>query len=477
MAFVYEARRESLAGVAPRVAIKLILPDYAGSDTFKELFINEARLGAAMQHQNLVQIQDFDAAGDQYFLVMEYVEGITFAKMIRTAKRQNIPIPMSMVAEVGRQACDGLHHAHMAAGPDGRELHLVHRDIKPSNLILSTQGVVKVLDFGISKGVFRPEKVGSVKGTWGYMAPEQAVGKSVGPTADIFGLGVVLWELAARKPMFRSKDQARIRQWLAEDHALAQVETLAPEYEALAVVLRRALQNDPKHRYQTAAHLGQDLAELIVDSVQVREQLGVVYDSLSGDSPPAEPEELSQPPAPASVQLSVTEVADRSAVAFTLAGSVVAVLSSIVLLMVVLQVAGRGDVEDPTLRPGPPVVIEEAAAVLPAPEPVAPMPPPRVPTAAPASPEPAPPPVEPSSTAPPVAPDTPGNLAIGCVQAAEVYIDGALVRGAGQGVDYPPGQHVITLITDDGRRKSLMIDLEPGQRVQRSWDFDRMSWR
>src|SRR5690606_27862945 len=124
--------------------------DYAASSTFRDLFINEARLGAAMQHQNLVQILDFDADGDRYFLVMEYVEGLTLSRMIGLAARHDVKIPMQVICEIGRQACEGLHYAHQAVDNKGRALNMIHRDIKPSNLIVNAEGGVKILDFGIS---------------------------------------------------------------------------------------------------------------------------------------------------------------------------------------------------------------------------------------------------------------------------------------------------------------------------------------
>jgi serine/threonine-protein kinase len=256
MALVFEARRESLAGVSPRVAVKVILPDYANSTTFRDLFINEARLGAAMQHQNLVQIQDFDADGDRYFLVMEYVDGLTLSRMIGLAARHGLRVPMGVLCEVGRQACDGLHYAHQAIDPDGRALGLVHRDIKPSNLIVTPQGGVKILDFGISKGTLRAERAGSVKGTWGYMAPEQAHGDRVGPTADIFALGIVLYEMAARRSMFKGRSEDEIRQMLSSDHAAKMIGALDPSYAPVAGVLERALQRDRLKRFATAADFG-----------------------------------------------------------------------------------------------------------------------------------------------------------------------------------------------------------------------------
>ncbi|MFT7517968.1 MAG: serine/threonine protein kinase, partial [Kiritimatiellia bacterium] len=265
MALVYEGRRESLAGVSPRVAVKLILPEHADSDTFQELFINEARLGASMHHQNLVQIQDFDRDGDHFFLVMEYVEGLTLRQVVGLCVRHEIPIPLGVIAELGRQACDGLHYAHEASDERGVHLGLVHRDVKPSNLMLNPQGVVKILDFGISKGNLVTEKVGAIRGTWGYMAPEQAFGRELGPNADVFGLATILYEMASRKALFRKKKPDEIKRLLDDDHAARMAATLPDEYGRIVGVLVRALQRDPAARYATASDFGRSLSMLLPD--------------------------------------------------------------------------------------------------------------------------------------------------------------------------------------------------------------------
>ncbi|MCB9662717.1 MAG: serine/threonine protein kinase [Alphaproteobacteria bacterium] len=282
MALVYEGRKETFGGVSPRVAIKVILPDYANSSTFRELFINEARLGAAMQHQNLVQILDFDSDGERYFLVMEFVEGLTLSKVIGLAARHEVKLPMHVICEIGRQACEGLHYAHQAVDAKGRALGLIHRDIKPSNLIVNSEGGVKILDFGISKGRLRSERQGSVKGTWGYMAPEQAQGERIGPNVDVFALGIVLYEMAARRSMFKGRKEEEIRQMLAEDYASHAVSGLDPSYAPLADVLRRAMHRDPRKRFATAAELGRHLAELLPDTVSVRQEMGTFYEQLQG---------------------------------------------------------------------------------------------------------------------------------------------------------------------------------------------------
>jgi serine/threonine-protein kinase len=271
MARVFEGRRESLAGVAPRVAVKVILPNYAGEGRFRDLFINEARIGSMLQHQNLVQIQDFDCEQGVYYLVMEYVEGLTVRRCMSLSRRNDRSIPHQVVAELGRQVCDGLHHAHLAKAEGGAPLQLVHRDIKPSNLILNPQGVVKILDFGISKAVLTYEREGAVRGTWGYMAPEQAAGSSVGPAADLFGLAAVLYELLALRPLFPEKDEGEIRDLLARDEAARRAARLMGGAGPLGSILVRSLQRDPAARFQSAAEMGRALGGLLSDPVTARE--------------------------------------------------------------------------------------------------------------------------------------------------------------------------------------------------------------
>ncbi|MFT6142169.1 MAG: serine/threonine-protein kinase [Myxococcota bacterium] len=277
MALVYEARRESLAGVSPRVAIKLILPEYTDSDTFQELFINEARLGSSMHHQNLVQIQDFDQDGDRFFLVMEYVEGITLRRAISLCRRNRVHVPVGVIAEVGRQACDGLAYAHSAADESGEHLGLVHRDVKPSNLILNPQGVIKIVDFGISKGFRLVEKRGTVKGTWGYMAPEQANGQGVGPATDVFGLATVLYEMASKQPMFPDKTPDIVKRLLAEDHPVRMVAQLDPAYRVLVEPLTRALERNARNRYPDAAEFARALSALLPDPISARDEVVRFY--------------------------------------------------------------------------------------------------------------------------------------------------------------------------------------------------------
>jgi eukaryotic-like serine/threonine-protein kinase len=290
MARVFEARRESLAGVAPKVAVKVILPDFAREASFRELFVNEARIGSLLHHQNLVQIQDFDCEQDRFYLVMEYVDGVTLRRAMSLSRRHGLVASLTVLGEIGRQICDGLDYAHAAVAEDGQPLRLVHRDIKPSNLMLTPQGTVKVLDFGISKALISTERKGAVRGTWGYMAPEQADGAETGPAADLFGVAAVLYELAAQEPLLPEKDPGVVRDLLTRDEAARRAARLGGPYGPLAGVLVRALQRDPSARFASASAMGRALAALVPDPVSAREQLVHYQASIvaldQGVSPP-----------------------------------------------------------------------------------------------------------------------------------------------------------------------------------------------
>lgn len=491
MALVYEARRESIAGVAPHVAIKLILPEHAGSATFRDLFINEARLGASMQHQNLVQIQDFDSDGDRFFLVMEYVDGLTLRRVISLCTKHKVRIPLAVIASLGRQSCDGLHYAHQAKDEHGRHLRLVHRDIKPSNLIFSASGVLKILDFGISKGVLREERLGSVKGTWGYMAPEQAHGLDVAPPSDVFGLAIVLYELATQKPMFRGKAQDEIRRLLKDDHAARMSATMPKEYAALVPLLVRALQRDPSARHQSAEDFGRALASLYTDPVTAHTQTvsfysemkaladgGVAPGYLKINSPPAADTVLADfsasPPAPSKraaigkVRLTVI------ALLFGVIGGIGWFLwqqsqhinpnaARSVPLLTTDEPSGPAGADAPGERSA--LSGHENAA--------------RVTVDRTKTPAPQATTEEVPSTEPEVQPEIEqGDLWIGSIQpGSEVYIDGQFVQKVPVKESIKPGEYDISIIAPDGRRKSFTATVRPGATARKVWDFDRGGWR
>ncbi len=273
MAKVYEGRFDSLAGVSTRVAIKVIHPDFANEGGFQDLFIQEARISARLEHLNVVRVQQFNREGDLYYLVMEYIDGVTFRKIVTACKKHGLRLSPALLAELGRQACEGLHYAHVLTDDHGQPLRLVHRDMKPSNLMLNVQGVAKVLDFGISYATGQQESRGSVKGTWGYMAPEQAEGEAVGPAADLFGLASVLYEVITLEPLFAETDNAAIRRALASDEAARRAAAIGGPNAELAGTLVRALQRDPAARYPSGGAMARALGALVPDPMGARDEL------------------------------------------------------------------------------------------------------------------------------------------------------------------------------------------------------------
>ncbi len=464
MALVFEARRDVFGGVSPRFALKVILPDFANSNTFRELFINEARLGAQMRHQNLVQIVDFAEDKDRWFIVMEYVEGLTLSKIISTAARHDLVIPLHVLCEIGRQACEGLHFAHQASDGGGQPLGLIHRDIKPSNVMVTAEGGVKILDFGISKGRLRNERSGTVKGTWGYMAPEQAVGERIGPNADIFALGIVLWEMAARRSMFKGYAEEDIRRLLSEDHASRVVPTLDAQYSPLIKVLQRALARHPRERFATAADFGRALSDLLPDPVTVRDEMSGFFAEVDAIQRREQPKRLAvQPdqaansesrPSPSGFSLDGTREHRDTMLLSGLAGMTVVVIAFVVGFGLYRVLASHPDPTPPPDRPVP----AEPAAVAPA------TPPPAVETT-------------PAADAP-VANAPSGMLTLGAVQKADVYVNGALLLPPyGEPRSFPAGHYIISVVSPDGRRVTVALDLAAGKEIKRIWDFEHWKWK
>ncbi len=518
MARVYEGRLDSLAGVSTRVAVKVIHPDFAADPAFQDLFIEEARVSARLEHQNLVRVQQFNREGDLYYLVMEFIDGITFRKLISMCRRYRIQLPIDVVAELGRQACEGLHYAHQLVSDAGEPVNLVHRDVKPSNLMLTGHGVVKVLDFGISSAHGAAEHNGAVRGTWGYMALEQAEGVSVGPAADVFGLASVLYELATSEPLLEDKENERIRERLLADDPARKGAALGGAHAALGSVLVRALQRDPAARFPSAAAFGRALSALIPDPVAVHDTTVVLYREFrnlegtttalarerarsistmtrgpgpSGGLPVAVGDDHG-PTAPArtsQVRRARRRGPHPAAIAF---GGLIAMA---LFAVVIWQLASRFLRPDPTVLAAPVAPVVSPPTVAPAPPPPVLAPPadppvaPAAPAAAPSSPpprsDPAPATRTPASSSPAsgaspaasVAPTGEAIITISSAPRAQLLVDGQFVEYTPYfQKKIAPGNHTLQLVTDDGRRKTFKLDVKAGEEVRKIWLFDEERW-
>ena len=253
MAEVFVARQTGIDGFDRLVAIKRILPHLLDDKSFVGMFQDEARLAARLSHPNVIHIYDFGKVEEHFFIAMQFMHGVHAGDLIRLA--EDVPMPVSLVARIGADACSGLHYAHNRRDERGAPLKLVHRDVSPPNLLVSYDGIVKIVDFGIAKAVSSLEQTrpGVVKGKYAYMSPEQTMGQKLDGRSDVFSLGIVLWELLAGMPAVTRADQVEAMKTI-RDGKVPSIESVRKDVpKPLAAALRGALQRDPKKRSDARA--------------------------------------------------------------------------------------------------------------------------------------------------------------------------------------------------------------------------------
>jgi serine/threonine-protein kinase len=267
MAEIYLARQKTEIGATRLCVVKQILPGLAGDPKFSEMLVHEAKLAARLSHANVVQVFDLGRADERLFIAMEYVEGFDLNDLLRRCSRAKVPLPFELGVHVVREALRGLDYAHRRTDDDGRPLGIVHRDVSPSNLLVSFEGEVKVCDFGIARandtiaaGDARHELDEAIKGKAGYMSPEHARGEAIDARADVFAAGIILWELAAGRRLYRVGEG---RDSLLEQARRGEAPELPsqglPEEAALRAVVEKALARDREGRYPTAGAMLRDL--------------------------------------------------------------------------------------------------------------------------------------------------------------------------------------------------------------------------
>lgn len=287
MAAVWAARLKGTRGFSKTVAIKTMLPSISEDPQFEQMFLDEAQLASGIQHPNVVVIHDLGEQEGLLYLVMEWVDGEPLSALRRAAaKAQGIPRPIAV--KIIQDACAGLHAAHELKGDDGASLGVVHRDISPQNLLITYDGVVKVVDFGVAKAAGRTSEdtgSGQVKGKPPYMSPEQAQGLSIDRRTDLFALGIVLYQLTTGKHPFRGENDVATLHNIVGDRPILPPHALDRDYpRALEAVVLRALERDPNKRFQTAAEFEAALDRVFPPTVaRVRtEDVGKFVSSLLG---------------------------------------------------------------------------------------------------------------------------------------------------------------------------------------------------
>jgi serine/threonine-protein kinase len=264
MAEIFLARLQFDGGFEKLVCIKRILPHLARDPQFVAMFLDEARVAARISHPNVCQVFELGEIGSQYYIAMEYLEGVPLSLFRRPDYYPAMPDPR-LVAGFGVQACEGLHHAHQLKRADGELLGVVHRDVSPQNLFVTVDGVVKVLDFGIAKVQDASSKTstGAVKGTYAYMAPEQLRNEPLDRRTDVWALGTVLWETLAQRHLFKRDTEFLTFQAITNE-PLPDICEVRPDVPPLlGDVIARALSRNRDDRFPSARALGEALAQAV----------------------------------------------------------------------------------------------------------------------------------------------------------------------------------------------------------------------
>lgn len=259
MAELYLARHVGAAGYQKVVALKRVRPHLAEDQQFVARFLNEARLAAGLDHSSIAHVIDFGVEGGEHFMAMEYVHGRSVMQLLQQFER--CPLPLACAVLIVRDVAAALHHAHERRGPDGRPLGLVHRDVSPSNVLVSFDGDVKLVDFGIAKATAEGSatRTGTILGKLSYMAPEQLRGQRIDRRSDVFALGIVLFELLTGKPLFARDNDLLVMQAVCMD-PLPSLSALRPDVPPeLERIAHKALARDRAERYESAAALRRDL--------------------------------------------------------------------------------------------------------------------------------------------------------------------------------------------------------------------------
>ena len=295
MAEVFLARQQGVEGFERRVAIKRILPHLSDSSEFRTMFLDEARLAAQLSHPNIIHIYDFGRVEDFYFIAMEYVDGVDLGRLIKQAKVS--PLPYELIARIMADICAGLHYAHNISDDGGKRLNVVHRDVTPQNVLVTYDGIVKVVDFGIAKATWQASRTrpGVVKGKYAYMSPEQVEGRSLDARSDIFSVGICLYELLTGMPLYRRDNVTEAMKEIRDGKPIHPEQHRPDVPHELVTILKKALSTSRDERYPTAASMQLELERYLKAATKLATpQVLGEYLRLEAPRPP-EGEMLSEP--------------------------------------------------------------------------------------------------------------------------------------------------------------------------------------
>jgi hypothetical protein len=288
MGTVFLARLGGAGGFQRLYAIKRLHEHLARHSEFIEMFLDEARLAARIHHPNVVPILEIGTTDAGHYLVMEYVEGDTAGHLFHAATQEKKPIVPRVAVRIVLDVLAGLHAAHEGTDDEGRLLEVVHRDVSPHNILVSVDGVARITDFGIARAASRlaVTRTGQLKGKIAYMAPEQARSEKIDRRADVFAMGICLWEMLAGQRLFKADAEGETLNRLLYEPIPSIVDANPAVPRELDVVCAKALTRDLSHRYATAADFS-DALETAARSIDClashREVAACIADVLGAD--------------------------------------------------------------------------------------------------------------------------------------------------------------------------------------------------
>ena len=321
MGEVYLARQRGIDGFQKLLVLKTLLPHLCEDEEFITMFKDEARVTAQLIHPNICQVFEFDQAGGVYYMAMEYLRGEDLRKLWRACEQRGMPLPVPLICRIVADAAAGLDFAHSLRDARGQPYRIVHRDISPQNVLVTFEGGVKIIDFGVAKAAGRAQhtRTGALKGKYSYMSPEQVSGQSVDNRSDIFALGIVLHELLTGRRLFKADSDVQTLARVRECNVPPPSE-INPQLPAgLDSIVLRALAKEPRERYGTAqefrlaieewliqgrmsassAHLAEFLKRIYAERLSLEARLGPLLGeaAFQGAVPGATPPRHPTPPA------------------------------------------------------------------------------------------------------------------------------------------------------------------------------------
>ncbi len=379
MAEVWKARMRGVEGFQKIVAIKKILPHLSDNQDFIEMFVDEAKLAAQLNHNNIIHIYDLGKIQSSYSIAMEYIAGFDLKAILRRGQERDHSMTVELALFIASKLASALDYAHRKKDFEEKEMGLVHRDVSPQNVLVSQEGDIKLCDFGIAKAASKAShtQAGALKGKLQYMSPEQAWGRHIDRRSDIFALATVLFEMLTNRKLFTGDNELSILEQVREARVQAPSlinDEVTPEIDKIVI---KALQKDPANRYQTAGEMARDLDAVLYSfrPTPTSADLAIYMHRLSSpeqvieEQAPA-PAASAEPPPPPTIiaPIPVTPPAAKPAapvaVAAPLAASAHAASASAAPAHAVPELGAYGDIPEPIKRKSNIGVIAAIVAVV-----------------------------------------------------------------------------------------------------------------